>query len=142
MSFPTAEAFTIIFPELVRLVLPRGVIDIDRNIPPTDVPLIGSTAKVLVRSDLHPEIVQLLLQTMVEAHGARAIFQRSGEFPNGTDTEYPIAPAVIRFLQKRSFVHAKAFALVVICPRTKSDWSAGNSNSGRLPVIQVSAPGL
>jgi hypothetical protein len=97
MSFPTAEAFTIIFPELVRLVLPRGVIDIDRNIPPTDVPLIGSTAKVLVRSDLHPEIVQLLLQTMVEAHGARAIFQRSGEFPNGTDTEYPIAPAVIDF---------------------------------------------
>jgi hypothetical protein len=81
MSFPTAEAFTIIFPELVRLVLPRGVIDIDRNIPPTDVPLIGSTAKVLVRSDLHPEIVQLLLQMMVEAHGARAIFQRSGEFP-------------------------------------------------------------
>src|SRR5262245_47664263 len=51
MSFPMAEAFTIIFTELVPLILPRGVIDIDRNIPPTDVPLIGSTAKVLVRSD-------------------------------------------------------------------------------------------
>jgi TRAP-type uncharacterized transport system substrate-binding protein len=97
MSFPNAEAFTIIFPELVRLVLPRDVIDIDRNIPPTDMPLIGSTAKVLVRSDLHPEIVQLLLQTMVEAHGAREIFQRSGEFPNGADTEYPVAPAAIDF---------------------------------------------
>ena len=97
MSFPTAEAFTIIFPELVRLVLPRGVIDLDRNIPPTDVPLIGTTTKVLVRSDLHPEIVQLLLQAMVEAHGARAIFQRSNEFPNSTDTEYPVAPAAIDF---------------------------------------------
>src|SRR6516165_9580284 len=97
MSFPTAEAFTIIFPELVRLVLPRGVIDIDRNIPPTDVPLIGSPAKLLVRSDLHPEIVQLLLQAMVETHGAREIFQRSGEFPNSTDTEYPVAPAAIDF---------------------------------------------
>jgi TRAP-type uncharacterized transport system substrate-binding protein len=97
MSFPTAEAYTIIFPELVRLVLPRGVIDIERNSPPDDVPLIGSTAKVLVRSDLHPEIVQLLLQTMIEAHGGRAIFQRSGEFPNGTDTEYPVAPAAIDF---------------------------------------------
>jgi hypothetical protein len=73
------------------------VIDIDRNSPPDDVPLIGSTAKVLVRSDLHPEIVQLLLQTMIEAHGGRAIFQRSGEFPNGTDTEYPVAPAAIDF---------------------------------------------
>jgi TRAP-type uncharacterized transport system substrate-binding protein len=97
MSFPTAEAFTIIFPELVQLVLPRAVIDIDRNIPPNDVPLIGSTAKVLVRSDLHPEVVQLLLQTMVEAHGGRAIFQRSGEFPNSTDVEYPVAPAAIDF---------------------------------------------
>jgi TRAP transporter TAXI family solute receptor len=97
MSFPTAEAFTIIFPDLVRLVLPRGVIDIDRNIPPDDVPLMGSTSKVLVRSDVHPEIVQLLLQTMVEVHGGRGIFQRSGEFPNSTDTEYPVAPAAIDF---------------------------------------------
>jgi TRAP-type uncharacterized transport system substrate-binding protein len=97
MSFPNAEAFTIIFPDLVRLVLPRGVIDIDRNIPANDVPLIGTTAKVLVRGDLHPEIVQLLLQTMVEVHGGRQVFQRSGEFPNSIDTEYPVAPAAIDF---------------------------------------------
>jgi TRAP-type uncharacterized transport system substrate-binding protein len=97
MTFPNAEAFTILFPEFVRLVLPRGVIDIDRNIPPTDVPLIGTTSKVLVRSDLHPEIVQLLLQAMVKVHGARAVFQQSNEFPNSTDTEFPVAPAAIDF---------------------------------------------
>lgn len=82
MSFPMADAFTRIFPELVRLVLPQGVIDVDLIIPPDDVVLIGSTAKVLVRSDLHPQIVQLLLQTMVEAHGGSNLFQRGGEFPN------------------------------------------------------------
>ena len=97
MGFQTAEAFTRIFPELAHLVLPQGVIDIYRNIPPNDVPLIGSTSKVLVRSDLHPEIVQLLLQTMVEAHSGANIFQRAGEFPNGTDVEYPVAPAAIDF---------------------------------------------
>ena len=97
MSFPRAEAFTRKFPELVRLTLPPGVVDIDRDIPPNDVTLIGNTTKVLVRSDLHPEIVQLLLQTMVEAHSRPDIFQRSGEFPNGTDTEYPVAPAAIDF---------------------------------------------
>ena len=97
MNFPEAEAFTIIFPDLVRLVLPQGVIDIKRHIPPHDVPLIGATGKVLVRGDLHPEIVPLMLQAMVEAHGARGIFQRSGEFPNGTDTEYPVAPAATDF---------------------------------------------
>ena len=97
MNFPAAEAFTIIFPELVRLVLPQGVLGIKRNIPSHDVPLIGAPAKVLVRSDLHPEIVPLMLQAMVEAHGARGIFQRSGEFPNGTDAEYPVAPAATDF---------------------------------------------
>jgi hypothetical protein len=37
MSFPMAEAFTRIFPDLVRLVLPQGVIDIDLVIPPNDI---------------------------------------------------------------------------------------------------------
>jgi TRAP transporter TAXI family solute receptor len=97
MSLPNAEAFTRIFPNLARLVLPQGVIDIDRDIPPNDVQLIGSTSKVLVRSDLHPEIVQLLLQTMVEVHSGANVFQRAGEFPNGTDVEYPVAPAAIDF---------------------------------------------
>jgi hypothetical protein len=97
MSFPMAEAFTRIFPELVRLVLPQGVIDIDHVIPSNEVILIGTTAKILVRSDLHPQIVQLLLQTMVEAHSGANIFQRSGEFPNSTDPEYPVAPAAIDF---------------------------------------------
>jgi TRAP-type uncharacterized transport system substrate-binding protein len=97
MGFQTAEALTRVFPELARLVLPQGIIDIYRNIPPNDVPLIGSTSKVLVRSDLHPEIVQLLLQTMVEVHSGANIFQRAGEFPNSTDLEYPVAPAAIDF---------------------------------------------
>jgi TRAP-type uncharacterized transport system substrate-binding protein len=97
LSFPMAEAFTRIYPDLVRLVLPRGVVDIDRVIPPQDVPLIGTTSKVLVRSDLHPEIVQLLLQTMVETHRGPEIFQRSGEFPNSSDAEYPVAAAAIDF---------------------------------------------
>ena len=97
LGFPMAEAFTRIFPDLVRLVLPKGVLDIDRVIPPEDVPLIGTTTKVLVRSDLHPAIVQLLLQAMVETHSGPEIFQRSGEFPNGTDAEYPVAPTAADF---------------------------------------------
>src|SRR5262249_61121239 len=56
LSFPMADAFTRVFPDLVRLVLSQGVIDLDRITPPNDVVLIGTTAKVLVRNDLHPQI--------------------------------------------------------------------------------------
>jgi TRAP-type uncharacterized transport system substrate-binding protein len=97
LGFPMAEAYTRIFPELVRLVLPKGVVDVDRTIPADDVQLIGTTSKVLVRSDLHPEIVELLLQTMTETHSGPEIFQRSGEFPNGTDAEYPVAATAIDY---------------------------------------------
>ena len=97
MSFPMADAFTRVFPDLIRLILPQGVIDLDSITPPNDVVLIGTTAKVLVRNDLHPQIVQLLLQTMVEAHGGANIFQRVGEFPNAADPEYPVAPAASDF---------------------------------------------
>jgi hypothetical protein len=97
MSFPMAEAFTRIFPNLVRLVLPHGVVDIDGNIPPIDVPLIATTNHVLVRSDLHPAIVDLLLQTMFEIHSEPGIFQRAGEFPISTDTDYPVAASAVDF---------------------------------------------
>lgn len=97
MSFPMAEAFTRIFPDLTRMTLPQGTIDIERMIPANDVQLIGTKSKVLVRSDLHPEIVQLLLQTMKEVHSGADIFHRSGEYPNGSDSEYAVAPTAIDF---------------------------------------------
>jgi TRAP-type uncharacterized transport system substrate-binding protein len=97
MSFPMGEAFTRIYPDLVRLVLPQGVVDIDRVIPANDVPIIGTTTRILVRSDLHPEIVHLLLQTMMEEHSGPGIFQRSREFPNANDAEYPVAASAIEY---------------------------------------------
>ncbi|MBR0900679.1 ABC transporter substrate-binding protein [Bradyrhizobium tropiciagri] len=97
MNFPTAEAFTRIFPNLVRLVLPQGVVDVEANIPPNDISLIATTSSVLVRSDLHPAIVSLLLTTMVDVHSKPGIFQRAGEFPKPTDPDFPVAAAAIEF---------------------------------------------
>jgi TRAP-type uncharacterized transport system substrate-binding protein len=97
MSLANAEAFTRIFPDLNRLVLPQDVIDIGHNIPPADVQFIGTPSKVLIRSNLHPEIVQLLLQTMKEVHSGATILHRSDEFPNGTDAEYTVAPTATDF---------------------------------------------
>jgi TRAP-type uncharacterized transport system substrate-binding protein len=97
MSFARAEALTRIFPDLVRLTLPQGVFDIAANIPPNDVSLISTTVRVLIRDDLHPQIVSLLLQTMIKEHGGRGVLQRAGEFPTQNDPEYPMAASVTDF---------------------------------------------
>ncbi len=91
MSLNDAEALTRVFPYLVRLVLPRRVIDYELKIPPTDVVLIGTTNAVLVRKELHPAIIDLLTQAMVQVHSAPGVFQRTNEFPTLVDPEYTVA---------------------------------------------------
>lgn len=97
MNMTEAEALTRIFPYLVKLVLPRGVVDFERKIPAWDINLIGTTNVVLVREDLHPAIIDLLARTIAEVHGTAGIFHRAGEFPNLADPEYPVADEAREF---------------------------------------------
>jgi TRAP-type uncharacterized transport system substrate-binding protein len=68
MNFTQAEALTRIFPFLVRLVLPQGVIDFERMVPATDMILIAASNVVLVRKDIHPALIDLLVQAIKETH--------------------------------------------------------------------------
>jgi len=97
MDFSTADAFTRIFPDLVKLVLPKGTIEIDPPNPANDVTLLGLTSKVVVREDLHPAIVQLLARTIKEEHGGPGLFQRAGEFPTSVDPEFPMSQIAIDY---------------------------------------------
>jgi TRAP-type uncharacterized transport system substrate-binding protein len=97
MNVIQAEALTRLFPSLNRLVLPQGVVDLEKNIPATDVNLIGSTNVVVVRNDLHPELIYLLAQTLQEVHGGAGIFNRAGEFPTQIDPEFAVAEEAREF---------------------------------------------
>jgi TRAP-type uncharacterized transport system substrate-binding protein len=91
MSFAEAEALTRIFPYLVRLVLPKGAIDLARKIPASDTALVATTNVLLARKDIHPAVVDLLAQTTLQAHGTPGLFRKVGEFPTETDPEYSIS---------------------------------------------------
>ena len=97
LSFTEAEALTRIFPFLVRLVLPRAVIDFERIVPSTDIILIAASNVVLVRKDIHPAIIDLLARAIMETHGKPGPFQEAGEFPKPTDPEYPVSESAIDF---------------------------------------------
>jgi hypothetical protein len=97
MDFSTAEAFTRVFPDLVQLTLPKGVIELDPPNPASDVTLLGNATKLVIRDDLHPSIVQLLAQTAKEVHGKPNIFQRTGEFPTLVDSEFPMSQIAIEY---------------------------------------------
>ena len=97
MDIPRAEALTHIFPFLVRLILPQGVLDFEKNIPASDVTVFATTNAVLVRKDLHPQLVYLLAQALSEVHGGAGFFQHVGQFPTLTDPEYAMDPDALDF---------------------------------------------
>jgi hypothetical protein len=111
MNFSSADAFTRVFPDVVRLVLPKGVVQLDPPSPPNDITLVGTTAKVLIRDDLHPAIVQLLAQTLKEEHSGAGLFQRTGEFPATDDPEYPVASIAIEYYRNGPSLLAKYLPL-------------------------------
>ena len=111
MNFSSADAFMRVFPDLVRLVLPKGVVQLDPPNPPDDITLVGTTAKVLILDDLHPAIIQLLAQTLKEEHSGAGLFQRSGEFPATDDPEYTISSVAVEYYRNGPSLLAKYLPL-------------------------------
>jgi TRAP transporter TAXI family solute receptor len=82
MNFSHAEAYTRYLPFLSHVVLPKGGIDLVEDMPARDVHLIAPTANLVVRDDIHPALVSLLMQAATEVHGDAGMLQKAGEFPS------------------------------------------------------------
>ena len=96
-NFTQAEAYTRRFPFLSHVVLPRGIVDLGRDLPPRDYQLIAPTATLVARADLHPALVDLLVQSASDIHGDAGWFHRKDEFPTARFTEIPVSPAAQKF---------------------------------------------
>ena len=90
-SFAQAEAYSRRFPFVSPVLLPRGVVDLARDLPPADVRLVAPTATLVARQSLHPALVQLFVQAAQQVHGGPGWFQRKGDFPNAATIERPLA---------------------------------------------------
>ena len=80
-------------PQPYKVVLPTGVADLARNIPPQDVTLLAVEASLVVRKDLHPALQYLLLQAAAEIHGGPEIFNKAGRFPAAEAVDLPLKRA-------------------------------------------------
>lgn len=98
-DFKQAEAYTRRLPLLTPVTLPRGVIDLARELPPRDIHLVAPTAMLVAHEDAHPALQQLFVQTARGIHGEAGWFQRRGDFPNPRGTEFPLAKEAERFYQ-------------------------------------------
>jgi TRAP transporter TAXI family solute receptor len=91
------EAYTRLLPFLTRLTLPAGVVSLVDNIPPADVDLLATSAVLVARSELHPELMSLLAQACSEVHRGPGLLHRAGDFPKPTDPEFAVSENALRY---------------------------------------------
>jgi TRAP transporter TAXI family solute receptor len=96
-NFDQAEAYARRLPFLSHVVLPRGIVDLGRDMPPQDYHLIAPTATLVARENLHPALIELLVQAATEIHGGAGWFQQQGQFPSARYTEIPVAREAAKF---------------------------------------------
>jgi TRAP transporter TAXI family solute receptor len=96
-NFRQAEAYTRRLPFLTHVVLPRGIVDIGRDVPAQDVHLIAPTATLVAREGLHPALVDLFVKAATEIHGGTGWFQQQGQFPSPRYTEIPVAKEAAKY---------------------------------------------
>lgn len=105
MNLAHAEAYTRRLPYLRQLTLPRGAIDLVRNVPANDTQLLAPLATLVVRADMHPALIDLLLHAAQEIHGEAGVFQKPREFPQAVDVDFPLAPEAERYYKSgKSFL--------------------------------------
>jgi len=120
---------------LNKLVLPKGSMDFGKDIPGHDVSLIGPTVELLARSDLHPALSDLLLETAHEVHGRAGLFQRQNEFPAPLEHDFPLSADALRYYKS-----GKGFFY-----RFLPFWMASLVNRilvAFIPMVLVLVPGL
>ncbi|KHD05728.1 hypothetical protein PN36_04975 [Candidatus Thiomargarita nelsonii] len=90
MSFKRDLAYSSRYPFLTSVKLGEGMIDLENNIPSEDKILLATTASLVAREDLDPNLVYLFLMKMIEVHKTGGIFEKQGQFPSERFVEFPM----------------------------------------------------
>jgi uncharacterized protein len=93
-------AYTTRYRFLSTVTLGEGVVDLVADIPDHDILLLAATANLVVREDVHPVIVRLLLKTAEAVHSKPGLFEAPNKFPSDTLVELPLHEVAGRYLRK------------------------------------------
>lgn len=77
-----------------------GVIDLGRNHPAQSIELLATSNAVLVRKNLHPDLVQEFVRILQQEHSGPGLLHKAGQFPTAIDPEYPMSEAAQRYYRQ------------------------------------------
>lgn len=105
-NFSQADGYTRRINYLNIIEVPKGSLDLGRNIPAENLNLVGPAVELIARDTLHPALSDLLLETARDVHGGASPFKKRGEFPAALEHEFHISEDAARFYESgKSFLY-------------------------------------
>lgn len=106
-DFTRANAYMHRFPFLHKIVIPAGALDLGEDLPAGDLTLLAPMVEIIARPDLHPALIDLLLEAATEVHNRTTLLQTAGDFPKAEAADFPMSTAAARYYKSgdRSFLY-------------------------------------
>jgi hypothetical protein len=98
MNMGRALSYQRRLPELKRVTLPAGVLDLERNIPPENTDTVAASATLVATEGLHPAIMYLLVRAAREIHADPDLVSDMRSFPTIAGFEEFAVPEHVRRL--------------------------------------------
>lgn len=99
MSFQRALAYSRQLTFLKPLTIGEGMISLRDNIPSRQIELIAATANLVATTELHRDLVRVILKSATQVHKTGGIFEKTNEFPNNLYVDIPMDPDADLYLQ-------------------------------------------
>lgn len=90
LNFDRDAAYARRHPFLTSVTLERGVIDLQRDIPHSDVVLVAPAANLVATSALHDALIPLLLRAATDTHHHDGSLLQRGRLPSTEFVEFPL----------------------------------------------------
>lgn len=94
---PRAEAYVTAFPFMAKARLAPGTVSLADDLPQQAATLLATVVQVVVREDIHPQIVLTLMETFAEVMSPRQFFAPAGAFPAAGPTAWQLHPDAARY---------------------------------------------
>jgi len=91
MNITRVEAYTRRMDSLSSIKLPQGVLNLELNLPASDMQMLASTATLLVSERMHPALQGLVMQAASAIHAEKSLFSTAGTFPTALYSGMPLS---------------------------------------------------
>lgn len=99
MSLRRAAAYETRYRYLKTVTFAEGMLDLQQNLPDHDVTMLATTANLVANEDLHPALIQLLLEAARDVHFTGGFFEAPREFPSPVGVDVQINSDAKRYFR-------------------------------------------